>query len=111
MLIVGLLIFGARKLPLYLPVGGTCSAVISAAAHPPHDDRNAAREVLQWGALTGVEMAKLDRAGHYSQSKTRMFQESEAPLLAPRVSRDHNEGHCCFTTYDVALPQEGEWYT
>jgi hypothetical protein len=40
-----------QKVDIYMPVTGHCSAVISAACHPPPDDENAHWKKVQWGVV------------------------------------------------------------
>ncbi|KAF2675503.1 hypothetical protein BT63DRAFT_475106 [Microthyrium microscopicum] len=44
-------LIGFKKHPGYMPLGATCSAVISAACHRPADDTGAAYQPVQWGVI------------------------------------------------------------
>lgn len=41
---------GVRKFKPGMPLVGSCSAAISAACHPPEEDRNASQKAVMWGA-------------------------------------------------------------
>jgi hypothetical protein len=42
---------GFRRFAPGIPVAGSCSAAISAACHPPHDDTSAALKPVKWGVV------------------------------------------------------------
>jgi hypothetical protein len=79
------LIAGICTYPKGLPIGGTNSAVISAACHVRHGDEGESQEFediaerpLQWGVTIGSTMG--------------------------------NVGHCCFSDQKVSAPVEGDLY-
>jgi len=41
-----------RTMKAAIPLGGTCSAVVSAACHRPEGDENGASELVKWGVVT-----------------------------------------------------------
>lgn len=43
-----------RPMTTAMPVGGPCSAVISAACHAPEGDEDAALKLVRWGAVGGT---------------------------------------------------------
>jgi hypothetical protein len=68
-----------RKYPEGMPLVSTCSVAISAACHPPDEDRDAHLLPVQWGVVPDAQEA------------------TEA------------ESRCAFTTHrDVRLPFAGE---
>ncbi|KAE9371615.1 hypothetical protein N431DRAFT_491952 [Stipitochalara longipes BDJ] len=71
------ILLGLQPLPGVLLVGPN-SLAISAACHPPVDDRDAAFIAVQWGAV--------------------------------RHETEEGPGHCCFSSHEVEIPQEGETY-
>ena len=75
-----LVLLGQNQLPGEMPIAGSCSLAISAAAHRHPDDPDAATSLLRWGE--------------------------------PVETREEDEkvGHCCFTSLEVALPEEGRYY-
>ena len=71
---------GLRKLPSSMPIAGSCSMALAAAAHRPESDIDAAVLPVKWGVVA---------------------RESEGP---------GDVGHCCFTSEEVTEPQEGKLY-
>jgi hypothetical protein len=71
---------GFRKLPGSIPIAGSCSAALAAAAHRPTADVDAAVLPVKWGVVA---------------------RESEDA---------EDVGHCCFTSEEVTEPQEGKLY-
>lgn len=66
-----------------MPFALGCSVAISAACHPPVDDRDAAFGSVMWGAVVGDD-------------------DDE---------RSGEQGHCCFTSLEVTEPQKDRLYT
>lgn len=66
-----------------LPPMRFCSAVISAACQRPEWDHEAHKKQLQWGEVTSLR-----------------FQDEDCEII----------GHCCFTSDEVDLPEEGRLY-
>ena len=65
-----------------MPLIGSCSAAISAACHPPEDDKDASKLPVKWGVV-----------GHKTVDSTgRMV------------------GHCTFTSFKVKAPVQGIFY-
>jgi hypothetical protein len=62
---VGVLM-GLRRLEEGMPLAGSCSAVISAACHPPRQEADAHLVPVQWG-VTGIEggVGHCAVSGHY----------------------------------------------
>lgn len=48
-------LMGFRKLPSYMPIAGSCSAAIAAAAHRPKSDVNTSVLPVKWGAIADAE--------------------------------------------------------
>jgi len=71
---------GFLRLKGTMPLAGGCSAVISAACHPPSTDAHASLLPVKWGAVIGVG-------------------EAEGEV-----------GHCTLTSEEVAGPVEGRLY-
>jgi hypothetical protein len=88
-LTVTLLLAGIPRFRGGIPMGATCSAVISAACHRPLDDKEAYKFPVQWGAVS------------------RQIDRDEMEITDSKVL----PGHCCFTTArDVERPRVGEVY-
>ena len=75
-----------RRYPAGMPLAGSCSAVISAACHPPKDDTEAALAPVQWGVVRSD------------------VENEELPVQHKDV------GHCSFTSFDVTEPIPGIRY-
>jgi len=73
---------GRRKFKPGMPLVGSCSAAISAACHPPEEDRNASQKAVMWGAC-----------------------ERETP-----GSSGEAVGHCSITSFQVQAPVAGNRY-
>jgi hypothetical protein len=119
-----------------MPIGATCSAVLSAACHGPSDD-NTALQSLRWGV---IELASHLRRRHFSNQKPEeelikdivlpskdqilnhlrenIIQQSSNKRMIENESLQSEHGRaaetagmCCFTTStSVWLPQLGERY-
>ncbi len=76
------IIVGARRSVATMPLAGSCSAVISAACHPPERDEKPSLKPVMWGVV-----AKED----------------------PNPS-DEDIGHCTFTSFEVEPPTVGQVY-
>ncbi|OJJ36965.1 hypothetical protein ASPWEDRAFT_26399 [Aspergillus wentii DTO 134E9] len=76
MMLVFAVTLGFRRLKGNLPLAGNCSAAISAACHPPEDDRDAALKKVMWG---------------------------EVDMSSDTVSEPEYH-HCSFTSYEVVTP-------
>ena len=73
---------GFRTFKAGMPLMGSCSGAISAACHPPEDDRDASELPFKWGV---VGHKTLDRTGE-------------------------EVGHCTFTSFKVKPPVKGKLY-
>lgn len=65
-----------------MPFMGSCSGAISAACHPPEDDKGASKLPVKWGAV-----------GQTTATRTGQV-----------------VGHCTFTSFEVKPPVKGEFY-
>ena len=65
-----------------MPLMGSCSGAISAACHPPNDDKDASKLAVKWGV---VGQKTLDETGELV-------------------------GHCTFTSFKVRGPAKGRLY-
>ena len=79
--IVGLA-HGFRRFYSVMPLARSCSAAISAACHPPEMDTDAALKAVQWGIVETYD----------------------------NENGDNDVGHCCFTSFEVSEPIEGQMY-
>jgi hypothetical protein len=77
-----------RRYPAGMPLAGTCSALISAACHPPEDDTKASLLLVHWGVV--------DVSEQVSQEDGQLEQDIV--------------GHCSFTSFEVTEPIEGRLY-
>ncbi|KAF2797901.1 hypothetical protein K505DRAFT_322270 [Melanomma pulvis-pyrius CBS 109.77] len=68
-------------LKVYIPPAQHCSAVISAACHPPVGDADAALKRVRWG------------------------------VVRRREEEETGTQHCSFTSWDVEMPRDGVVYT
>jgi hypothetical protein len=85
LLLVGTLVGnGFRIYPASMPLASTCSAAISAACHPPTDDKEAAYKALQWGVVQ-------------ADSSSNLLSEGALP-------------HCSFSSREVEPPANGRTY-
>lgn len=124
-------LLGMRKYKSPVPLAGNCSAAISAACHPPANDRNAAFKPVMWGEVAteededGAAVPNID-----SQTRPLMGSDGDrsdaATADTPRVdisddddSDDENVrrerirteyGHCCFASKEVVTPSAGRLY-
>lgn len=76
------LALGIQKCAAGPPLGPTCSLIIAAACHPPDNDRNAAKKLVQWGEVQSNNNA-----------------EERDPVR-----------HCTITSRKVKPPRAGRWY-
>jgi hypothetical protein len=118
-----------------MPMGATCSAIISAACHQPlPDDQEAYKFPIQWGAVSHpqlcpdpaiqtISIAETETVGPQqnltgANSNSSDYIEGEEPSnseefeLIPAQSTPCIEpGHCSFTTArDVEPPKAGQLY-
>jgi hypothetical protein len=127
-LTVAIILCGLWRYPGGIPLGATCSVVISAACHQPiPDDQDACRFPIQWGAIShprvvypGPRTASLSGDG---SNETLMDDDTSTPdaehcsSLQEGLSSDRAvgmiiPGHCCFTTArNVEPPREGKIYS
>ena len=73
---------GSRKTIPGMPLAGSCSAVISAACHPPATDENPSIKPVMWGVVSKED----------------------------HVLSDDDVGHCSFTSLQVEPPTVGRIY-
>jgi hypothetical protein len=59
LLLGGIGIVGFRKMPMRMPIAGSCSLAISAACHPPAVDIDPELLKIQWGVVAAGEGAEL----------------------------------------------------
>lgn len=107
-LVVSIFGIGLKKLTMYLPKGGDCSAVLSAACHGPDTDPSSALQPVQWGV---VRLKSNSGANAHLQYD----------YLEPTESSIHENGEqvegeratllrCCLTSLEVNLPTVDEAY-
>jgi len=114
---ITIVLSGIPHYPGSMPMGATCSAVISAACHQPlPGDREAYRFGVQWGAVSqpSVEKETASETGskpdHIAGSATAGTIEARQREKLDFVDRV-KPGHCCFTTTrDVELPRADDLY-
>lgn len=73
-LVIGVALIGRRRLRLRIPFAAGCSLVISAACHPPRDDKDAHLRQVQWGV---VEERMFDGRQHCTLSSQRVRRPKE----------------------------------
>ncbi|XHG08480.1 hypothetical protein AWENTII_011577 [Aspergillus wentii] len=89
-----LLGLGLRRFKSRMPNAGSCSAAISAACHPPSDDRDAAVKAVMWGETAHpVDDNDNDNDYDYASGNRIMY------------------AHCSFASLDVESPVSGKVYT
>lgn len=76
---------GAIRFPSGIPLAASNSAAISAGCHPQPEDGDASLQPVQWGAV------------HHGNE--------------PGAIRYEPIGHCCFSSFPVESPIEGNLYT
>jgi hypothetical protein len=82
LLLLGLLIaLSFRKLCPGLPMAGSCSALISAACHPPPEEGDAGLLPVQWGVVKST------------------------------INPETGVGHCSISSREVSAPVEGQLYS
>lgn len=92
-MLVGFVGVGFRRLAGGMPMAGSCSVALAAAAWRPEGDGEAAVKSVRWGVVVaGGEM------------------EGEAEAEAETEGRGELVGHCCFTSWEVGEPKEGRLY-
>jgi hypothetical protein len=77
--ITGLISLGFRRYKGGMPIGATCSVVISAACHRPEDDIEAYLFPVQWGAIPSQILD--DRASAWPSTPASTFDNSDAPIF------------------------------
>ncbi|KAG5294424.1 hypothetical protein I7I48_10929 [Histoplasma ohiense] len=115
--------FGSR-----MPLAGNCSAGISAACHPPENDRDAAYEPVKWGEVvtaTLQEFRNLSANGGEDDARSTLSRASTATQsrgsksTSVRVSHamtalsleSAGVAHCSFTSHDVVTPSPRRLYS
>ncbi|OJD27458.1 hypothetical protein ACJ73_01148 [Blastomyces percursus] len=115
--------FGSR-----MPLAGNCSAGISAACHPPEDDRDAAFRPVMWGEVvitTPQDLEGLSAAGVDDETRSTLSRVSTATQdrgsksTSVRVSNamealsleSAGVAHCSFTSHDVVTPSPRQLYS
>ncbi|KLJ11640.1 hypothetical protein EMPG_13180 [Blastomyces silverae] len=111
--------FGSR-----MPLAGNCSAGISAACHPPEDDRDAAFKPIMWGEVSqDLEGLSADGVDHEARSTlsraSTATQDRGSKSVSVRVSNamaalsmeSAGVAHCCFTSHDVVTPSPRQLYS
>lgn len=94
-----------------MPLAGSCSAVISAACHPPAGDEQASTKPLMWGACASGGGGSWE--GWVTDGGRRAaFGEGKEPWRQRREDGGGmaDVGHCSFTSLRVEEPVEGEVY-
>jgi hypothetical protein len=116
------LICGLQRYKGGMPMGATCSAVISAACHQPlPGDKDAYRFPVQWGAVShpspGFQSAARMSGGVDESDLTPILDQENRSRgeISPGQGNESQEqfgpGHCCFTTArDVEPPRVGGLY-
>tara|TARA_R110002003_G_scaffold124_6_gene11256 strand:+ start:21285 stop:21569 length:285 start_codon:yes stop_codon:yes gene_type:complete len=59
LLLGGIGLVGFRKMPMRMPIAGSCSLAISAACHPPAVDIDPELRKIQWVVVAASEGAEL----------------------------------------------------
>jgi hypothetical protein len=94
------------RFPTYMPVAGSCSAVISAMCHPPpeEDGDEAVLKPLMWGVTTEVLESDV-RAVEYSFSSMELKEQTDDDLVMMfPVPKDKRRNHGpSITLWDVII--------
>ncbi|KKZ66920.1 hypothetical protein EMCG_07416 [[Emmonsia] crescens] len=115
--------FGSR-----MPLAANCSAGISAACHPPENDRNAAFEPVMWGEVVTIaphELGRLGAEGADDETRSTLSRSSTATQdrgsksTSVRVSNamaalsleSTGVAHCSFTSHEVVTPSPSQLYS
>ncbi|RDW74212.1 hypothetical protein BP5796_07654 [Coleophoma crateriformis] len=78
-MLLPVLVLQLRKITFRIPSANHCSLVISAACHPPPDDRNAQLRNVQWGAVRARYGGKI---GHCSFTSEEVLPPEEGKFYA-----------------------------
>ncbi|OAX82872.1 hypothetical protein ACJ72_02769 [Emergomyces africanus] len=112
--------FGSR-----MPLAANCSAGISAACHPPENDKDAAFEPVMWGEVVINTPQELERLGGDDETRSTLSRASTAThdrgsrSTSVRVSNamaalsleSTGVAHCSFTSHDVVKPSPRQLYS
>jgi len=129
---IGFLVVSSQKHAGNMPVGASCSAVVSAACHRPQEDKEAFLFPVQWGEVpeearrvrcnTGFCPGPLSRTRNDALGEPLLredhglaLESDDIELLATTRQESRSQwqtvGHTCFTTAtSVRLPQIGKLY-
>lgn len=98
---LALIALGLRRYDSFVPLASNCSAAISAACHPPADDKNAGLKPIMWGEVI---------ANHGREESSNLM--SVAENLEDEMDGRFRGGyaHCSFTSKDVVTPSATKLY-
>lgn len=102
---------GMRRYKSPIPLAGNCSTAISAACHPPDEDKGAALKPIMWG-----EVVIDEPSGKSSTDSGNPFAGPSSPGGSTTYDSGHDAintmeyGHCCFTSMEVVSPSPGKMY-
>ncbi|KAI7546111.1 hypothetical protein KC331_g5819 [Hortaea werneckii] len=80
---------GFRRFPSYIPVAGSCSVALAAAAHRPKDDVDAAFLPVQWGEVRGEGT---DEVGHCCFTSQEVHDLFPGRLYAGAARKPYDNG-------------------
>ena len=109
---------GRLRLSSAMPVAASCSAVISAACHPPAEDTDASVSAVQWGAVTHGQRGGDCPANMSATPDLPLVDSSADAFSTNQTSSLHSEpdkieelvGHCTFSSLSVDEPIAGHLY-
>ncbi|OJD17200.1 hypothetical protein AJ78_02693 [Emergomyces pasteurianus Ep9510] len=123
-------IFGLslKRFDSRMPLAANCSAGISAACHPPENDKDAAFEPVMWGEVvmnTSQELERLSTGGGDDETRSTLSRSSTATIdrgskpasvrvsnaIAVLSSESTGVAHCSFTSHEVVTPSPRQLYS
>lgn len=118
-------VLGMRRLTSRMPLASNCSAAISAACHPPADDKDAALKPVKWGEIptasslertsteAGDSMLRSRRWGNPAATDVDTGYDPGPQIRAESPGFDINASdypHCSFTSHAVIPPNPVRFY-
>ncbi|OSS51456.1 hypothetical protein B5807_04021 [Epicoccum nigrum] len=112
------IVIGRLRLSNAMPVAASCSAVISAACHPPAEDTEASVSAVQWGVVTHGQRGGNCPANMSATPDLPLVDSSASVLPLKQSGSIHSEpdkieepvGHCTFSSLPVDEPIAGHLY-
>ena len=119
-------VLGMKRFTARMPMAANCSAAISAACHPPADDKDAALKAVMWGEIstaprskrtsteTDDSMVRLQRWERLPATDVDTGYKPSPQIRAESAGFDSNADdrpHCSFTSHEVIPPNAVRFYS